>query len=143
MKKILILTIALLSFIGVSAKLEEVFKWKTIDWQWPNEQARSDAIKNGNFVPGGSMPNALLPWKDKLFVTVPRYSFSNHYCFALSNTLRDHVIYKYYLQIFENLWINPLPSGDPIIAYSCFIMDRGANIISSIASIRTGLHFYI
>lgn len=57
---------------SVSAKLEEVYKWNHLEWNWPSEEVKNNAIKLGEFVPGNSMPNGILPWKNKLFVTVPR-----------------------------------------------------------------------
>lgn len=71
-KGISLIFLALVGLSVVSAKLEEVFKWKLTEWKWPNEQARNKAIQIGDYIPGNSMPNGILRWKDKMFVTVPR-----------------------------------------------------------------------
>lgn len=72
MQKVVILLLALLGLTVVTAKLEEVFNWKEIDWTWRNDEEKNNAIINGHYIPGNSMPNGILRWKDKLFVTIPR-----------------------------------------------------------------------
>lgn len=72
MWKSIVFIVALTNFTFANAKLEEVFKWKQIDWKWPSEEVRNNAIKSGEFVPGNGMPNAIARWKNKLFVTIPR-----------------------------------------------------------------------
>lgn len=72
MKQLFYLLVIVVSFTTSTATLEEVFSWKQIEWKWPSQQAKDDAIKHGEYIPGNSMPNSFLRWKDKLFVTVPR-----------------------------------------------------------------------
>lgn len=72
MQQIVLALVCIVSLTTVAAKLEEVFKWNHLDWQWSSNEARENAIRSGDYIPGNSMPNGILPWKDKLFVTVPR-----------------------------------------------------------------------
>lgn len=55
------------------ANLDEVFAWKELPFVWPNEDARNAAIKDGDYVPENNLPLGLDRWKDKLFVTIPRW----------------------------------------------------------------------
>lgn len=49
------------------------FAWKQIDFVWPSPEDRENAIKNGQFVQYHNLPIGLARWKNKLFVTVPRW----------------------------------------------------------------------
>lgn len=68
-------------------KLEEQFIWKQVDFAWPNADAKNDAIKSGEYIPGHNLPLGLGRWKDKLFVTVPRYVFVKFGFLKVQNTL--------------------------------------------------------
>lgn len=69
LKFLLILTLASAAF----AALEEVFGWNELSFAWPSNEAKENAIKSGDYVPENNLPLGLDRWKDKLFVTVPRY----------------------------------------------------------------------
>lgn len=58
---------------GFSAKLEEKFHWKQVSYAWPSDAVMEDAIKSGRYQPENNLPLGLEVWKDKLFITVPRY----------------------------------------------------------------------
>lgn len=58
--------------VAALANLEEVFAWKDLSFVWPNEDVKNNAIKNGNYVPGNSFPLGIHPWKNKMFLTIPR-----------------------------------------------------------------------
>lgn len=59
-------------FVGVLGQLNDVFEWKELNFVWPSEEAKSNALKNGDYIPDNNLPLGLARWKDKLFVTVPR-----------------------------------------------------------------------
>ncbi|XP_063921680.1 protein yellow [Zophobas morio] len=66
----------LLLFVAVGscrAALEEVFAWKELSFAWPSDEAKTSAIKSGHYIPENNLPLGLERWKDKLFVTVPRW----------------------------------------------------------------------
>ncbi|XP_074031822.1 protein yellow isoform X4 [Leptinotarsa decemlineata] len=54
-------------------KLQEVFAWSKIDYNWPNMEARDEAMRNGVYVAENNLPLGVAKWKNKLFVTVPRW----------------------------------------------------------------------
>lgn len=56
-----------------SAKLDEKFKWKEVSYAWESESAKEEAIKSGRYQPENNLPLGLDLWKDKLFITVPRW----------------------------------------------------------------------
>lgn len=72
-KFLLILLFAVCIQNGFSAKLEERFHWKEVSYAWPSDAAKEDAIKSGRYQPENNLPLGLEVWKDKLFITVPRY----------------------------------------------------------------------
>ncbi|CAG9862453.1 unnamed protein product [Phyllotreta striolata] len=58
---------------AVSAQLGDVFEWKELSFAWPDEDAKTAALKTRDYVPENNLPLGLGRWKDKLFVTVPRW----------------------------------------------------------------------
>ena len=68
MKLLLVLLIA-----GATArKLEEKFSWKELEFSWPSEEAKQEAIRSGKYIESHNLPLGLDVWKNKLFITVPR-----------------------------------------------------------------------
>nr|XP_046492986.1 protein yellow-like [Neodiprion pinetum] len=79
--------------LGVAAAslgpFEELYTWKQLDFQFPTSNAREAAIASGDFVQINNLPVGIEIWKDKLFVTVPRWKKgvpSNLNYISLSNT---------------------------------------------------------
>lgn len=60
---------------GVSANpaLKEAFHWKQLDFEYPDEASRKAALASGEFVVENNLPLGVEAWKNKLFVTVPRW----------------------------------------------------------------------
>lgn len=71
MLRITLLFFALCSF-SLAAELDELFAWKELEFTWPNEAVKQDAIKKGAYIPENNLPLGMAVWRDKLFVTVPR-----------------------------------------------------------------------
>ncbi|XP_056633830.1 protein yellow [Diorhabda sublineata] len=69
----ILFVVSVFCFSGAFAKLDEVFEWKQVKFEWPTEEAEKVAIENGDYVPENNLPLGLVRWKDKLFVTVPRW----------------------------------------------------------------------
>lgn len=59
---------------GCCAKLQEKFRWKEVSYEWPSESAKEDAVKTGRYQPENNLPLGLDVWKNKLFITVPRFA---------------------------------------------------------------------
>lgn len=53
--------------------LEVAYEWKQLDFDYPNEEARRQAIENQEFVPENNLPLGLEVYKDRVFITVPRW----------------------------------------------------------------------
>lgn len=70
--------VVLLGFVclatAASNSLQEIFSWKIVDYEYPSEEARIEAIWNGEFIPENNIPLGLERWRNKLFVTIPRWS---------------------------------------------------------------------
>ncbi|XP_025266133.1 protein yellow [Camponotus floridanus] len=55
------------------APLWERFIWRTMDFAYPDQRSRQSAIASGEYVPENSLPVGIEIWKNKLFITVPRW----------------------------------------------------------------------
>lgn len=60
-------------FVWSAVKLQEQYKWKVLDYAFPSENEKIDALRSGRFIPENNLPVGIEVWKDKLFVTVPRW----------------------------------------------------------------------
>ncbi|XP_050077790.1 protein yellow [Anopheles maculipalpis] len=54
-------------------KLKEKFKWREVSFAWPSEAAKQDALSSGKYIVHNNLPLGLERWRDKLFITVPRW----------------------------------------------------------------------
>lgn len=54
------------------SKLEPKYRWKEVQYAWPSESAREEAVTSGRYKVENNLPLGLDIWKDKLFITVPR-----------------------------------------------------------------------
>ncbi|KAI4456295.1 protein yellow-related [Holotrichia oblita] len=53
--------------------LRVAFHWKQLDFNYPSDDERQEAIRKGVFVPENNLPLGLEVYGDRLFVTVPRW----------------------------------------------------------------------
>lgn len=53
--------------------LQIIHKWSQLEFDFPNVIAREEAIKNGDFKPKSIIPIDVDVYKDKVFVTIPRF----------------------------------------------------------------------
>lgn len=63
----------LVAFTVDAVKLEEKFKWREVEFDWTTPEAKQEALKSEKYVPSNNLPLGLERWRDKLFITVPRY----------------------------------------------------------------------
>ncbi|XP_008470212.1 protein yellow-like [Diaphorina citri] len=54
-------------------KLQQVFQWRALDFEYPSEEIRQYAKFTKDFVPENNLPVGIEVWRNKLFVTVPRW----------------------------------------------------------------------
>ncbi|KAH9641505.1 hypothetical protein HF086_017841 [Spodoptera exigua] len=66
--------VILLFFHSATTLLPPKFQWKTMDFAWENsDRDRESAIDDGSYIPVHNMPTGLARWKNKLFITIPRW----------------------------------------------------------------------
>lgn len=53
-------------------KLDEKFSWKQLDFSWPSDDVKQEAIRSKRYIEKNNLPSNLDIWKDKMFITVPR-----------------------------------------------------------------------
>ncbi|XP_025415761.1 protein yellow isoform X1 [Sipha flava] len=58
---------------SVNDRLREVFSWRQLDFVFPDQKTRQAAIASGEYVQANNLPLGLEVWRDKLFITVPRW----------------------------------------------------------------------
>lgn len=58
-------------------KLTELYRWSQLDYSFASDEHRRYAIERGEFVPENNLPVGIEVWKNKLFVTVPRWRNGN------------------------------------------------------------------
>lgn len=72
--KLVILSVLLIVSVSFAKKLEEKYSWKELEFAWPSEEVKQEAIKSGKYIESHNLPLGLEVWNDKVFITVPRYS---------------------------------------------------------------------
>lgn len=55
------------------APLLERFFWRTLDYAYPDEASKTMAMMKGEYIPENALPVGIEIWRNKLFVTVPRW----------------------------------------------------------------------
>uniref|UniRef100_A0A8D8ZPD2 Protein yellow n=1 Tax=Cacopsylla melanoneura TaxID=428564 RepID=A0A8D8ZPD2_9HEMI len=58
---------------ATNERLKELFSWKTIDFDFQDDATRTKALESKEFIKENNLILGLERWKDKLFVTVPRW----------------------------------------------------------------------
>lgn len=59
--------------IEANDNLKIAFQWKIMDFEYPSQQARQEAISSKSFVAENVIPIGLEVYKNRLFVTLPRW----------------------------------------------------------------------
>lgn len=52
---------------------QEVFEWSQVDFAYPDEKLKERAKATGAFIPKNALPVGVEHWRNKLFVTFPRW----------------------------------------------------------------------
>lgn len=74
---ICVITLLILSKVETTTKLRELFSWKALDYAYPSYDDKVRALFSGEFIPENNLPVGIEIWRDKLFVTVPRWKEGN------------------------------------------------------------------
>ncbi|XP_055626405.1 protein yellow [Toxorhynchites rutilus septentrionalis] len=75
MWKSAVVLLAMVGLCAVSAtqKLKERYNWKQMDFVFPNQRLKQQALASGDYVPTNGLPVGIERWENKLFVSVPRW----------------------------------------------------------------------
>lgn len=57
---------------GDHGDAEALFRWKTIEYDWPSRVAKETALTDRSFIPLNNAINGIRIYNDRIFVTVPR-----------------------------------------------------------------------
>lgn len=58
---------------SLGLKMQEKFAWNLLDYNWESLEQEQTAIKTGNFIPENNIILGIEKWRNKLFITVPRW----------------------------------------------------------------------
>lgn len=78
-----VVCLALLGVLGSvsgTTKLQERYSWRQLDFVFPNQQLKQQALASGDYVPTNGLPVGIERWENKLFVSVPRWKDGNYLC---------------------------------------------------------------
>lgn len=71
-----VVCVALIGAFGAvsgTSKLQERYSWRQLDFVFPNQQLKQQALASGDYVPTNGLPVGIERWENKLFVSVPRW----------------------------------------------------------------------
>lgn len=71
--RILLALFIAISCVTANDNLRVVYQWKQIDYEYPNIEERQAAIANGDFIQENVIPVGIEVYRDRLFVTLPRW----------------------------------------------------------------------
>ncbi|PZC82537.1 hypothetical protein B5X24_HaOG210286 [Helicoverpa armigera] len=69
----LLVLLAVVSSATAAVKLQEMFSWNVVDWNYPDAYSRQQAIQSGALIQENALPVGIERWRNKLFVSVPRW----------------------------------------------------------------------
>ena len=69
----------LLAVASASVKLQEVYSWNILDWNYPDQYLKQQALQTGALIRQNALPVGIERWRDKLFVSVPRWQSGQQY----------------------------------------------------------------
>lgn len=72
MTKLAVILFISFCLVADSLKLKEKFSWVNVEFNWPSEQKRQQALAAKQYVPENNVIVGLEKWRNKLFVTIPR-----------------------------------------------------------------------
>ena len=49
------------------------YSWQKLDYKFPNESMRLAYMASGDFIQADNVPVGISVWKNKMFITVPRW----------------------------------------------------------------------
>nr|BDD85299.1 yellow-d protein [Ischnura senegalensis] len=70
---VLLLALTMTSASAAGANFPEIFGWPTLDFEFPSDSARQQALSSNYFIPGNSQPIDVQAVGDRVFITMPRW----------------------------------------------------------------------
>lgn len=71
--KLPLLVLLLVGGTQAAYKLQERYSWNQLDFAFPNERLKEQAIASGDYIPQNALPVGIEHYGNRLFVTVPRW----------------------------------------------------------------------
>ncbi|XP_066145864.1 protein yellow-like [Euwallacea fornicatus] len=68
-----VLMVATTCIFAQTTKLQKHFEWNILDFQYPDARTKFNSLVTGKLKPENALPVGIEVWKDKVFVTVPRW----------------------------------------------------------------------
>ncbi|CAB3387295.1 Hypothetical predicted protein [Cloeon dipterum] len=59
-----------ISSLATAAKFTQVYQWNELDFEWPTEESRAQALKNGTFKPGNIDPHFMAVYGSRIFLSL-------------------------------------------------------------------------
>ncbi|KYN26654.1 Protein yellow [Trachymyrmex cornetzi] len=72
MKRLMLLGF-LIIVVSCHEPFQVIFEWKSIDFQWPSDEERQYAVMRGDYIPANNFITTVKFWKDKMYLTLPRW----------------------------------------------------------------------
>ncbi|XP_060800637.1 protein yellow [Amyelois transitella] len=69
----ILLLCCMASLASAAVKLQEMYSWNVLDWNYPDSTSKQQALASGALRPENALPVGVERWRNKLFVTVPRW----------------------------------------------------------------------
>jgi hypothetical protein len=96
------------------------YAWKQIDYAWKTPADRENAIKEGKFIQANNLPLGLARWKNKVFITVPKWKggVASSLNYVDLDGPQD-ALYKPYPSFEDNLFkddVKQMPSNKTIVS---------------------------
>ncbi|CAH2237217.1 jg11188 [Pararge aegeria aegeria] len=63
----------LIAVASAAVKLQEVYSWNVMDWNYPDQYLKQQALQTGALIRQNALPVGIERWRNKLFVSVPRW----------------------------------------------------------------------
>lgn len=72
-KTVICLVAVALGLANATQKLQERYNWRQLDFVFPNQRMKQQALASGDYIPTNGLPVGIERWENKLFVSVPRW----------------------------------------------------------------------
>ncbi|XP_043280638.1 protein yellow-like [Venturia canescens] len=102
-----LLKLALFGLVVVSCRalddrFQEIFRWNTIDVVWPSEEAQTKAYDRNEYIPENNPIAGIKVWKDKMFLTVPRWKEGVPVTLGVTSAIPVRGVYAPKLEAYPN-----------------------------------------